>query len=229
MPIGVIQVVLLSWGATSIATEPVAYKPPMMVTNVVGRRAVRDVVQTLFAVTPANESEGERAPAGSPEASPAGGLGSNTFWAEIVKQARTEGFTLDTNMESRFQGVAAANDPTRVVPPEATRSPTTLFAYRWTLPHLVINKFAGFVPGSLASVVLAGFHTNGRTMRVWDYPQSPSNWPSNPPVLWWNTNNLMWGRKGITAISPVAQGIGAFGQGILTLIDLIVQDLQTDI
>jgi hypothetical protein len=218
MPIGMIQVVLLSWRATSIATEPAVYKPPMMVTNVVGRRVVRDVVQMLFAVTPANESVGERAPVGLPEASPAGGPGSNTFWAEIVKQARAGGFTLDTNMESRFQGVAAANDPRRVVPPEATRSPTTLWAYRWTLPHVVINKFAGFVPGSLASVVLAGFHTNGRTMRVWDYPQVPSTWPTNPPVLWWNTNNLMWGRKGITAISPVAQGIGAFGQGEITLL-----------
>ena len=78
---------------------------------------------------------------------------------------------------------------------------------------LVSNTFAGFVPGSLAAVVWAGFHTNGRSTRIWEEAQFPPGWPTNPPVLRWNTNNLMWGRKGMTAISQVCEGEGAFGQG----------------
>ncbi len=78
---------------------------------------------------------------------------------------------------------------------------------------LVSNTFAGFVPGSLAAVVWAGFHTNGRSTRIWDEAQLPPGWPAKPPVLRWNTNNLMWGRQGMTAISQVCEGEGAFGQG----------------
>ena len=83
---------------------------------------------------------------------------------------------------------------------------------------LITNTFAGFVPGSLASVVWAGFHTNGRSARIWEFWQLPPGWPNIPPVLRWNTNNLMWGRKGMTAISQVCEGEGAFGQGELTLL-----------
>jgi hypothetical protein len=83
---------------------------------------------------------------------------------------------------------------------------------------LVTNTFAGFVPGSLAEVVWSGFHTNGRSTRIWEYWNLPPGWPTNPPVLRWDTNNLMWGRKGMTAISQVCEGMGAFGQGALTLL-----------
>jgi hypothetical protein len=78
------------------------------------------------------------------------------------------------------------------------------------------NTFAGFVPGSLANVVWSGFHTNGRSMRMWEFSQLPPEWPKQPPVLRWNTNNLMWGRRGMTAISQVIEGMGAFGQGEIT-------------
>ena len=81
---------------------------------------------------------------------------------------------------------------------------------------LITNTFVGFVPGSLASVVWAGFHTNGRTTRIWEYWSLPPGWPKTPPLLRWDTNNLMWGRKGMTAISQVCEGIGAFGQGAPT-------------
>ena len=81
---------------------------------------------------------------------------------------------------------------------------------------LITNAFAGFVPGSLAEAVWAGFHTNGRTTRMWEFVELPAGWPTNPPVLRWDTNNLMWGRKGMTAISQVCQGMGAFGQGEVT-------------
>ena len=51
---------------------------------------------------------------------------------------------------------------------------------------------------------------------MWESWQLPAGWPTNPPVLRWDTNNLMWGRKGMTAISHVCEGMGAFGQGSIT-------------
>jgi hypothetical protein len=83
---------------------------------------------------------------------------------------------------------------------------------------LITNTFAGFVPGSLAEAVWAGVHTDGRSTRIWEFWQLPPGWPSNPPVLRWNTNNLMWGRKGMTAISQVCEGMGAFGQSAATIL-----------
>jgi hypothetical protein len=80
----------------------------------------------------------------------------------------------------------------------------------------VSNTFAGFVPGSLAEAVWNGFHTNGRTTRIWEYSSLPPGWPTKPPILRWNTNNLMWPRKGMTAISQVCEGMGSFGQGTPT-------------
>jgi hypothetical protein len=80
----------------------------------------------------------------------------------------------------------------------------------------VTNAFAGFVAGSLAEAVWAGFHTNGRSTNLWEFWQLPAGWPTNPPVLRWNTNSLIWGWKGMTAISQVCEGMGAFGQGQIT-------------
>jgi hypothetical protein len=81
---------------------------------------------------------------------------------------------------------------------------------------VISNQFAGFIPGSLANVVWTGFHTNGRSTNMWEVKQLPPGWPKTPPVLRWNTNNLMWGRKGVTAICQVIEGMGSFGQGAMT-------------
>ncbi len=81
---------------------------------------------------------------------------------------------------------------------------------------LITNAFAGFVPGSLAGAIWAGFRTNDRGTNMWEYAHLPPDWPTNPPVLRWNTNSLLWGRKGMTAISQVCEGMGAFGQGTPT-------------
>jgi hypothetical protein len=80
----------------------------------------------------------------------------------------------------------------------------------------ISNRFAGFVPGSLANAVWTGFHTNDRSTRMWELWQLPPDWPKEPPVLRWNTNNFMWGRRGMTAISQVCEGMGSFGQGEIT-------------
>ena len=81
---------------------------------------------------------------------------------------------------------------------------------------LLTNTFAGFVPGSLASAIWAGFHTNGGTTNMWEVAQLPAGWPNRPPVLRWNTNSLLWGRKGMTAICQVHEDMGALGQCAIT-------------
>ena len=80
----------------------------------------------------------------------------------------------------------------------------------------ISNRFAGFVPGSLANTVWTGFITNGRSTRIWEFWQLPPDWPKKPPVLRWDTNNFMWSRRGMTAISQVCEGMGSFGQGGIT-------------
>ena len=80
----------------------------------------------------------------------------------------------------------------------------------------VINPLTGFVAGSLPDIVWGGFHTNGRSTNMWEFSQLPLGWPLRPPVLRWNTNNLMWGRKGMTAICQVWEDMGSFGQVSIT-------------
>ena len=61
MAVGLIQTVVLSFGLTGLsdnAAEAAANPPVAMVTNVVAQRAVRDVLQTLLAVTPADKPVG---------------------------------------------------------------------------------------------------------------------------------------------------------------------------
>jgi hypothetical protein len=123
--------------------------------------------------------------------------------------------------------VNGSTDPTQTASPESVESGKAGGNTIWTSAvasaraagnTLITNTFAGFVPGSLAEAIWTGFHTNGRSTRIWEFWQLPPGWPNIPPVLRWNTNNLMWGRKGMTAISQVCQGEGAFGQGSLTIL-----------
>lgn len=78
--------------------------------------------------------------------------------------------------------------------------------------------FDSFQPGTLPHLVWTNFiaHTNGRDMRIWSTRTHPANWPTNPPVATWNTNSLIWGLRGLTAISPSWEGQGAVGQVPLT-------------
>jgi len=59
-------------------------------------------------------------------------------------------------------------------------------------------------------------HTNGRSVVVWRVRSHPPGWPGNPPVVVWNTNCLMWGMKGLTALSPCWEGEGLPGQVPIT-------------
>jgi hypothetical protein len=78
--------------------------------------------------------------------------------------------------------------------------------------------FDSFLPGSLDHHIWTNFlaHTNGRDMVIWSQRSHPQGWPTNPPAVMWNTNSLVWGMKGMTAISPCWEGEGASGQVPLT-------------
>ncbi len=80
------------------------------------------------------------------------------------------------------------------------------------------NEFAGFLPQSLNHLIWTNLiaHTNGRSTRIWSLRWHPPSWPTNAPTLMWNTNNLMWGMRGMTALSPCWQGEGASGQVPIT-------------
>ncbi len=80
------------------------------------------------------------------------------------------------------------------------------------------TSFAGFVAGSLNHLIWTNFiaHTNGRTTRVWSVRGHPPGWPNTPPLAAWDTNGLMWGMKGLTALSPCWEGEGFSGQVPIT-------------
>jgi hypothetical protein len=86
-----------------------------------------------------------------------------------------------------------------------------------------------YPPNSLGNLVWTNFvaHTNGRSMDIWSTFEPPTNfpvglcYPSNlpphtTPRLAWNTNCLMWGMKGESAISQLWTGQGWRGQCPIT-------------
>lgn len=95
--------------------------------------------------------------------------------------------------------------------PIIARMRTNTFTYT----NAVFERFA---PDSLPHLIWTNFlaHTNGRTLRVWSERTHPADFPTNPPTAKWNTNSLIWGMKGMTALSPSWAGQGAVGQVALT-------------
>jgi hypothetical protein len=76
------------------------------------------------------------------------------------------------------------------------------------------SVFSHYVPGSLANTLWTNLiaHTNGRTTRVWIRGPYPPDWPTNAPTVSWDTNGLLWGMKGLTALSPCWSSEGSPGQ-----------------
>jgi hypothetical protein len=60
--------------------------------------------------------------------------------------------------------------------------------------------------------------TNGQLMDIWAQRSLPSGWPAVPPVLAWDTNCLIYGLVGFTAISQCNQFEGSLGEVPATLI-----------
>jgi hypothetical protein len=60
--------------------------------------------------------------------------------------------------------------------------------------------------------------TNGRAMEMWSTRAYSAGWPDTPPILVWNTNCLLYGREGFTAICQCNEFEGAPGQVPVTLV-----------
>jgi len=81
-------------------------------------------------------------------------------------------------------------------------------------PAYVTNRvFHHFRPDSLNHLVWTNLmaRTNGRDTTVWSVRTHSPLWPATPPVAVWNTNSLIWGLKGFTALSPCWEVEGAPG------------------
>jgi len=66
------------------------------------------------------------------------------------------------------------------------------------------NLFVGFQESSMNHAVWTNFlcTTNGKTTPIWEERQHPAKWPAEPPKVRWNQQSLVWGLKGMTAMSP---------------------------
>lgn len=80
--------------------------------------------------------------------------------------------------------------------------------------------FSHFLPESLNNLVWTNMlsRTNGRTAQMWTERRHPMFWPANPPVVRWDTNSLVYGLKGFTALSPCWELEGTSGQAPVTLL-----------
>jgi hypothetical protein len=109
--------------------------------------------------------------------------------------------------------------PARPLPPHlATNRPPPqprIHTREWNYTN---NVFHSFLPGTLPHVLWTNFValTNGREMRIWSERSHPPDWATTGPVVRWNTNSLIWGLRGMTALSPAWSGQGSYGQVPLT-------------
>jgi hypothetical protein len=95
--------------------------------------------------------------------------------------------TMPVRYLTNSAGVARALPMSKLVPPVQTNF-----------------VFVRYLPDSLNNLIWTNFtaQTNGRVMFLWSQRQHPPGWPAHPPLVTWNTNGLMWGMKGLTALSP---------------------------
>lgn len=114
-----------------------------------------------------------------------------------------------------------SNSPPTNLPPRFL----TNTAYRRGLirEYTYTNRtFQSYQPGTLHHLIWTNYLaiTNGRDLRIWSqsaHPHPPG-WPKAPPQAQWNTNSVIWGMKGVTALSPCWEGEGAPGQVPLTVL-----------
>lgn len=102
-----------------------------------------------------------------------------------------------------------------------------LFVYEDVLPpgtpsrfYRSISQYAEATASPFRLAVWTNFtaHTNGRTMTMWTERTHPGGWPTNAPVLAWNTNCLLYGLVGFTGISQCNEFEGLPGQIPVTLL-----------
>jgi len=87
-----------------------------------------------------------------------------------------------------------------------------------TVDYFTNKFFDHFAPQSLNNLTWTNFiaHTNGRTTQIWSVRSYQPGWPATPPLVRWNTNSIMWGMRGSTAICPCWQGESGPGQAPIT-------------
>lgn len=92
--------------------------------------------------------------------------------------------------------------------------------YVTNVMHFTNRIFDHFLPESLSQQVWTHFlaRTNGRVMRMWAERSHPVFWPANPPSVRWQTNCVIYGMKGFTALSPCWELEGSPGQAPVTLL-----------
>jgi len=119
---------------------------------------------------------------------------------EVWRVTRVMTNTLSTNRPPHF----TTNAPVR-----------RLFPSEYVYTNQV---FHSFLPDSLPQLIWTNFiaHTNDRDLRIWSERSQPVGWPAAAPVVSWNTNSVIWGMKGLTALSPSWVGQGGIGQVPLT-------------
>lgn len=119
----------------------------------------------------------------------------------------------------RYRVVREGKNPFPTNNPAGATNPTVM---KLTAANSVFTNrvFVGFLPESLNHLVWTNFiaHTNGRDMSIWFQRTRPANWPATAPLVRWNTNSLIWGMKGLTALSPSWEGEGYPGQVPITLL-----------
>lgn len=83
---------------------------------------------------------------------------------------------------------------------------------------VVLPVFDHYVPESLHNLIWTNVlaRTNARTTTIWSVRTHPQGWPAKPPIVEWNTNCVMWGMRGLTAISPSWEDEGGIGQVPIT-------------
>jgi hypothetical protein len=111
--------------------------------------------------------------------------------------------------------------PPTNLPPEIRRAMVTFLAQATTQVRPVTNHvFDHFIVGSLNHLVWTNFiaRTNGKNIVIWSQRSHPADWPTNAPTVKWNPDSLIWGMKGMTAISPCWELEGSSGQVPITLL-----------
>jgi hypothetical protein len=99
-------------------------------------------------------------------------------------------------------------------PPRTNALPRRPIPKNQKLGVLTEYAFERFLPESLNHLVWTNViaRTNGRSIAVWSVRTKPEGWPKKAPIAEWATNGLMWGMRGLTALSPCWESEGSVGQ-----------------
>lgn len=92
--------------------------------------------------------------------------------------------------------------------------------FQTNIAYITNKTFDHLAPGWLNHRVWTNLiaRTNGKSSQMWSTRRHPLLWPVKAPEVRWNTNCLLYGLKGFTAISPCWEGEGASGQVPITLL-----------